>query len=251
MKKEVSLTTNTIKGWNYEDAVKTCREQVTLFYKVTLDLVRELYSAQQVLSNPGFRVDLADGTLCQAGTKSGPKTFKDFLEDIGIPRRTAYNWLALYLPEEDRLMSTEEFKQRLIDHYEALIAQLDARYPSFRPEGWDDRAEAYWQKKQKIAQLQQLASRPVSELVGPQPSLFDDSFLDSLRAPSSEEIVRFGQLKTKAEAYVVPGVDEHQQIKALSFIEATVRQFPAQSRRDIIRSLASMMLEILLNEEDF
>lgn len=243
MEKEVILAKNEIKEWDYQISVEIAKKHVRLLRKRTLELVRELYKAQQNLEEQGRS---AVGQFCTTA-----KTFADYCEDIGLSRRTAYSWLRLYIPEEDRLMSTEEFKQRLIDHYEALIAQLDARYPSFRPEGWDDRAEAYWQKKQKIAQLQQLASRPVSELVGPQPSLFDDSFLDSLRAPSSEEIVRFGQLKTKAEAYVVPGVDEHQQIKALSFIEATVRQFPAQSRRDIIRSLASMMLEILLNEEDF
>ena len=242
MKKEISLTENKVNSWDYNESVSIMKYQVKVWKARTLDLVRELYVAHQNLEPQGRS---AVGQFCTT-----VKTFADYCEDIGLPRRTAYSWLKLYLPDEDRLMSTDEFKQRLIDSYEALIAQLDMRYPSFRPEGWNDRVEAYWQKKQKIMQLQQLAERPASEIMDVQPSLFDDSFLDSLKAPSSEEIVRFGQLRTKAESYVVPGVDVPQQIKALSFIEATVRQFPAKSRRDIIRSLASMMLEILLNEED-
>ena len=242
MQKSNELTTNRL-NWNYETSVEVAKKHVKLLKRRTLELVRELYAAHENL-DPRERT--ATGQFCPMG-----KSWQNYCDDIGLSKRTANSWLALYLPDEDRLMTTEEFKQRLIDSYEALIAQLDMRYPSFRPEGWNDRVEAYWQKKQKLMQLQQLAARPVSEIVDPQPSLFDDSFLDSLKVPSSEEIVRFGQLKSKAESYVVPGVDEHQQIKALSFIEATVRQFPAQSRRDIIRSLASMMLEILLNEEDF
>jgi len=100
------------KPWTYEESVETARPLVAMYKKVSLDLVRELYAAREALSNSGFRTDR---TLSNSGLGSNSEvknlvtnvtrsqTFKDFLNDIGLPKATAYSWLALYSPQEDKL----------------------------------------------------------------------------------------------------------------------------------------------------
>lgn len=256
MEKDKNLITNSVSPWNYEESVKQCKGLVGKYNKLSLEIVRELYAANQALSCSGLRSDLekncisdgSNGNLVPNGTRL--KTFQDYLSDIGLAKRTAYNWMILYIPEEDRLMSTEEFKQRLIEHYDALIAQLDPRYPDFRPEGWNKQVEAYYQKQLKIAQLQALAEKPLEDFINPQPSLFDDSFYDSLKMPTADEVIHFNQLSNKVDTLVVPGVDKHSQVKALSLIESTVRQFDVVDRKNVIRFLASALLDVLMKDDE-
>ncbi len=98
--KKNELVGNT-KPWTYEEAVKVGRELVKQHQKLSLDIVRELYVAREALANSGFRQDLVpNGTSLTS--------FQSNLEDIGIPKRTAYNWLQLYDQENDRLLTQEE-----------------------------------------------------------------------------------------------------------------------------------------------
>lgn len=86
---------------------KTSAEKVKYLWgerqKISLEIVQELSKARDYYSNSGYRSDLVpDGTRLD--------TFEKYLIYIGFPKRTAYNWLERYVPEEQKLLTFEELK---------------------------------------------------------------------------------------------------------------------------------------------
>jgi len=107
-------------------------------------LVKELHIAQNALANSGHRSDL---TSCQNGTRF--LTFEDYLSEVGIKRRTAYNWLFLYDPQEDRLLEPEEARARRDQMLEEMFREIEKhsrKNPDWRPEGWNSQLERAYRK---------------------------------------------------------------------------------------------------------
>lgn len=137
-----------IEPWNYQKSVETAKSLVKSFRKIGLDLVRELYAAHEALSNPGFRSDLSSNE-----PRLRPQTWEQYCDDIELPLSTAKRWLALYIPEEDRLLTVEEAKDLLEQRYQEL-RQLVVEHigdSSWRPEGWIKAFEARYQKELRAA----------------------------------------------------------------------------------------------------
>lgn len=101
-----------LEPWNYEKSVERTKCLVSTFRKVSLDLVRELYVARHALE-PQERS--AVGQFCPA-----VKTWQEYRDEIGLSKRTANSWLALYLPDQDRLLTVEEAKELLEQRYQEL-----------------------------------------------------------------------------------------------------------------------------------
>ena len=101
------------KPWKYEDSVAVAKPLVATVKKASLDLVRELYATQKALNAQGFRTDKTTNnkelTSCKIARSSQPKTGSTYLEDIGLPQRTAYYWLSLYVPAKDTLCWTSRW----------------------------------------------------------------------------------------------------------------------------------------------
>ena len=127
------------KTWDYDSAVAELKPLVVSWQKKTLEIVRLLYRANQELANPGYRSDLTEEckaslpTSCQMAQGSNeiltldpPQTFVDFCEDIGLPKRTVYNWLALYDAKEDRLLTKDEAKERALEEERLRLQEGEA-----------------------------------------------------------------------------------------------------------------------------
>jgi len=76
----------TAKGWDCNKAIKETRAIVSVYKKITVDLVRKLYSSKEHLNNQKKNIN----SLAWA----------DFCEQIGMDRKTADAWLRLYDPFE-------------------------------------------------------------------------------------------------------------------------------------------------------
>ena len=141
-----------IKEWNYEVAVQQLKPMISDLRKRTVDVVRLLYRANKELAAQGFRTDLIEKlnnpTSTQMNRSEIPKTWEQFCEEIGVPKPTANRWLALYDPDEDRLLSTEEAKERALAIRDALFEDVRAHrtsgQPDWRPERWNDRLESQY-----------------------------------------------------------------------------------------------------------
>ena len=97
-KKEIVPAT---RPWKYEESVEVAKSLVGTAFKCTLDLVRELYAAREALSQSGYRSDIPQKDIsknsnnlvqfAQGYTKPIQlHTFQNYLNDIGLSRRTAY-----------------------------------------------------------------------------------------------------------------------------------------------------------------
>jgi len=85
------ITTDT--EWDYDQSVLKMRQLVIKWKNLSLEILRELHVAKVNLSAQGNRSDIT-------GEKVG---WGQYLNDIGLDRRTVHRWLSKYDAENDEL----------------------------------------------------------------------------------------------------------------------------------------------------
>lgn len=150
MKNLQTINQTEIDNWDYDQSVKETAQKVAQHCRLSLEIVREIFIANQWFAVHGSNrfltqnnVDVPNGTSI--------KTFSTYLDEIGLPRRTAYNWLERFVPEENRLLSPEELKaakqQRALDDWEAQQKRLDQfRDTGEKPVGWSAADDSAWMR---------------------------------------------------------------------------------------------------------
>ena len=250
-----------LEPWSYEKSVETSRVLVKAFRKVSLDLVRELHAAREALSNSGFRMDLkvknripgaSNADLGQNCPRFTPiKTWEGYCNDIGLSKRTANSWLALYVPDEDRLLTPEEMKERLEARYEELKALIASHIgdPSWRPDGWTQPFENRYQKELRERRLDVIAqASSFDEYMdeGGQFWLFDQPYLETLSERISSyntDLVAYQKLCTKYKKDARPDVDIRKQVSIFQLTKAALEDISDEARPEVARFVAELILK--------
>lgn len=234
--------------WDYEKSVLEVRPLVESYRKLTIELIRKLYFAQQALSNQGNRSDLTSSHL-----RRGSQTFEEYLKAIGLPKPTAYRWLFLYDSENDRLLEPDEARARRDQMLEQMFREIQAhakKNPSWRPEEWTAPLERAYQKW-----LNELKTLNAIEQKGyEQAELFSREYLRMIARqlqedPSPEEMLYQEELCVKYEKVVTPLVRVEQQISIARIVEKSVVMFPAEARAAVARSVAKIVMDMSDNME--
>ena len=94
----------------------------------------------------GCQGDLSTNCTC-AGSVEKPKTWEDFCIEIGLPLRTAQDWLKCYDPDKDLLLTRSEYKEarqlELTTLYEDVYAKRK------KDEGYvPEKLSLKWNRKQ-------------------------------------------------------------------------------------------------------
>lgn len=150
MKNLQTISQAEIDSWDYDQSVKETSKKVAQHRRLSLEIVREVFIANEWFAVHGSNQFLTkSGEDVPNGTSS--KTFSTYLDEIGLPRRTAYNWLERFVPEENRLLSPEELKaakqQRALDDWEAQQKRLDQfRDTGEKPVGWSAADDSAWMR---------------------------------------------------------------------------------------------------------
>lgn len=128
---------NLVQQFDPDKSANEIKFKLSSLNRMTVEVVTEIHKARVFYSVSGFRSDLVPN-----GTRL--KTFEAYLESAGLAKRTAYNWLERYIPEEQKLLTYEEFIakkesariERLSknDRDRALIAEY--RKTKVKPTGW-------------------------------------------------------------------------------------------------------------------
>ena len=134
-----------IDSWNMESAVEKLRPKVERLRKASVDVARDLFIAHEALAQRG-----GDRRSEDAQTFG----FCDFLGLVGLSKKTAYLWLKLYDPVEDKVRTPEELQtlksanpelgavspavQELQSKKERLIAHAMATGERLYDEGWNE-----------------------------------------------------------------------------------------------------------------
>lgn len=74
--------------WDYEKSVSKVQNLVVRWKNISIEILRELYIAREMLSKQGVRNDLNPN-----GLKLG---WKNYLDEVGLPKETARRWLKQY-----------------------------------------------------------------------------------------------------------------------------------------------------------
>ena len=262
------IVTQMITDWSFDKAVDDFKPMLQVWSRKTLELARLLYVANHCLSSPGYRSDL---TSCQNGTKlpeKTPKTFEQFCKAVGIPKRTAYNWLACYDPEKDYLFEVEEVKGFIKDEMELLFEDV---YKHRQKEaGWIPAAISLtWAKKVKawtdkledeynmwlyekgyitVNPHIQIPQLPQVDKYG-QYGLWTDEYLDSLvvkcmEETSGEKAESFYKTWTKYEKKIPKGVSTQDVMRVSAIAKASLRGLDETQRKETARVLAEMIIDI-------
>lgn len=231
-----------IEPWNYEKSVETSKVLVSTFKKVSLDLVKELYSARMALEPQGRS---AVGTFVPT-----VQTWEGYCEDIGLEKRTANRWLALYVPEEERLLTTEEMKERIEERYQELKSELVSHIgdPSWRPEGWIKAFEARYQKELRDYKLDVIAQANSFDYVdeGGQFWLFDQPYLETLSERISSyntDLVAYQKLCTKYKKDARQDVDIRKQVSIFQLTKAALEDISELARPEVARFVAELLIK--------
>lgn len=152
MKNLQTINQTEIDSWNYDQSVKETAKKVAQHRRLSLEIVREVFIANEWFSSIGKEMR-TQNLLHVSNVPNGTfdKTFSTYLDEIGLPRRTAYNWLERFVPEENRLLSPEELKaakqQRALDDWEAQQKRLDQfRDTGEKPVGWSAADDSAWMR---------------------------------------------------------------------------------------------------------
>ncbi len=242
MAKETTPALSGIKPWDYDESIALVLRFYESAQRAQLNLVRELYAAKKALTNPGYRSDLTSGHLAR-----GPqlRTWEDYCEAVEIPKRTADRWIQLYDPEEDRLLSMDEFKARLVMGFEELIKELEGSVGKpidWRPDGWSVACERYYTQKIKERKLLDIAQRDHFD----QLELFNREYLaslsDRLDVASPEEILEFGRLCEDLRPFAVKEVPVPKQVRVVKLVEAALSEFQPAVRDKVARFVAETIM---------
>lgn len=235
--------------WDYGKSISEIKPLVEAHRKLTLDLIRKLHVAQQALSNQGVRSDLTSSQMGQ----SSP-TFDEYLKAIGLPRTTAYRWLFLYDPEQDRLMEPEEARERRDSMLEIMFKEIEKhsrKNPDWRPDGWTNQLERAYRKW--CAEMKTLKS--IEQEGFKQAELFSRENLRILAQqmqedPSPEEMLYQEELCLKYEKVVTPLVRVEQQISIARIVQKACEMFPEEARAAVARSVAKVVMDMSALMED-
>lgn len=250
-----------VKAWSFKESVVIAKHCWSMSQKYSLDLVRELHAANEALSNSGYRSDLtscqmAQGSEVNAGERSCMTsshdenrfhTFDEYLSEVGIAKRTAYRWLALYDSDKDILLSMEEFKARKLLEFEELIKQLEASVGKpidWRPDGWSTACENYYNTKLKQRKLLEIAQRNSFD----QAELFNREYLASLSdrfdVASPQEILEFGRLCEDLKPYAAKEVPVPKQVRVVKLVEAALSEFQPAVREKVAKFVAETIIRM-------
>lgn len=268
------------KTWDYDSAVAELKPLVVSWQKKTLEIVRLLYRANQELANPGYRSDLTEEckaslpTSCQMAQGSNeiltldpPQTFVDFCEDIGLPKRTVYNWLALYDAKEDRLLTKDEAKERALQIRDALFEDVrrhrNAGEEDWEPEKWNQSLENQYQAwlVEKGYSRIQIDPHYYDKLVGPEEeddglydfgimsrSFIHDIGVRATKRMSGDNAVKFDTTARRYSARIPSGVNPHEVMRIPELGMAALELFPPETRRQIAIVAAEAFRDLALEE---
>ena len=153
---------NTLSNWDYQASVERGSIKVSEWKAVSLkkntltdDIATDLYEARKELDgrNVGYgnqhSAKIPNGTIA--------KTWSLYLEEVGLASSTVHRWLEHYEPEEQRLLSDDEYKNKQtikkrlkMQEDEANTARVrQAIKAGEKPPDWDETCEVLYHRQIK------------------------------------------------------------------------------------------------------
>lgn len=267
------------RPWSYDDAVAELKPKIVTWQKRTLEIVRLLVKANKELSRSGYRSDRDDssqvslptsGQLSQGCkeniTSEPPKTWEQFCDDIGLNKRTANRWLALYDAEEDRLLTSDEFKARALvirdELFETVRSHRYSGEPEWTPEKWSPKLETQyrtWLIEKGYDRIeikpdyygQALEDDGIEGLY--EFGMFSRSYIFDIgvratRRMSGDGAIRADNAIQRYKARIPAGIETRDMMRIPELGLAALELFPEEKRRQVAILAAEIFRDLALEE---
>ncbi len=230
-----------IDTWNMEKAVQTIAPKVEQLKKISVEVVRELWIAHEALARRGGDRRSEDAQIFG---------FCNFLELVGISKKTAYMWLKLYDAANDRVLTPEEYSlvnaksaNPAIDNgHEVRVAHAMAT--GERMDGWTEEDEKEFKTRSANARFAELAKKWGSRKIQLDPKCHD-YFSDAMK--NAKQYARIS-LQTKEQTEAQFTIFEQISVYLSTFVDPSTRLSAAYNVglrvRDIVNELANTEAEL-------
>jgi hypothetical protein len=120
---------------------------------LTDEIAQELYLARKELNSSGVRTDLVPN-----GTRL---TWEKYLDACGLARTTVHNWLEHFEPEEQRLLTDDEYQKKQEEKKRIAMSIKDANASRVSeaiktgafPSGWNNECQILYNQRIKEGKL--------------------------------------------------------------------------------------------------
>lgn len=274
-------------NWDYDQAVKLAKPITEAWKKRTVEMARILYVARENLSNSGFRSDKEEPTAlleCKEnyttscnralGSANSFHTFEEFCIEIGIPLRTAYDWLTCYDPDKDYLLSKQEYQEAKQLELDTLYREVENKRktePSYAPKDlqlkWNRNLNKGWSESKFQKWSTQKNFKPPVELEPVEPvflsrdakiqefGLWNTEFILDLQQKcqdiSRENAERFADYVAVYKKRMPLGITSRELLRSVIIAEAIIADLPDDSKERCRKIIGSFLLNDGLHNDSW
>jgi len=113
--------------WDYQSSVERIKASIYKWKNLTIEIIQELWIANQILASPGARTDLKP-----------TQTWESYCKEIGIDKRTVNRWLQTYLGTNVPRLETPELP---LGQFQIILADPPWQ---FRNIGFEESAQQHY-----------------------------------------------------------------------------------------------------------
>ena len=273
-----------IEHWDYDQAVKLALPIAADWKKRTVEMARILYVANQHLNKQGARSDITDnastsGNIARSSTTSSEialglansqHTWEDFCIEIGLPLRTANDWLTCYDPDKDLLLTRSEYKEAKQLELDALYQEVEDKRktdPGYAPtdislkwnrkqKTWSETKFQRWLQeknfKPQLIEAPQFISRDakIQEF-----GLWNTEFMLELQQKcqdiSHEKAERFADYVALYKKRMPVGITSRELLRSVIIAEAIIADLPDDSKEMCRKIIGSFLLNDGLHNDSW
>ena len=271
--------------WNYDQAVKLALPIIAEWKKRTVEMARILYVANKHLNKQGVRSDITNnastsGNIARSLATSCPvagsvitsstKGWEDFCIDIGLPVRTANDWLTCYDPDKDLLLTRSEYKEAKQLELDALYQEVEDKRktdPGYAPtdislkwnrkqKTWSETKFQRWLQeknfKPQLIEAPQFISRDakIQEF-----GLWNTEFMLDLQQKcqdiSHEKAERFADYVAVYKKRMPVGITSRELLRSVIIAEAIIADLPDDSKEMCRKIIGSFLLNDGLHNDSW
>lgn len=164
---------NELQVWNYEESVEKMKPLVNNWFKITIEITRELTIANAILSQrPIYQLDKLLPSLESVDNLliSNNKTWMQYLKDIGFSKQRALYHISRYDFANDALLDSPIKKDRINENIEFPAGKYSVIYADppwqYNNSGFDESASSHYPTEEttKIINLEDISGKPVTKL---------------------------------------------------------------------------------------
>ena len=264
-------------NWDYDQAVKLALPIAAEWKKRTVEMARILYIANKHLNKQGARFDIVNSASTSRnialGSANSQHTWEDFCIEIGLPIRTAQDWLTCYDPDKDLLLTRSEYHEAKQLELDTLYQEVEAKRktdPGYAPKDlslkWNRKQKA-WSETKFQRWLQEKNFKPPVELETAEPAfisrdakiqefgLWNTEFILDLQQKcqdiSRENAERFADYVAVYKKRMPLGITSRELLRSVIIAEAIIADLPDDSKERCRKIIGSFLLNDGLHNDSW